>query len=1752
MPNSNPPAIAINIDIAEKINFACHQSAFPVLQSIYITNSCPNTRFDDLTLTLKSNPSFITDKQWVVDRMESGSIPIQHRDIKLDAEFLRGLTESCKGEVVLQLTKKDGEVLAKTEQRVELLAYNEWGGTEFMPELLAAFSMPNDLAVDKIIRSAVEILRKAGKNDRIDGYASNSREHVWEIASAIYAAVANLGLAYAAPPASFESNGQKIRLPGQIYENRVGTCLDIAMLLVSVFEQAGLNPIIALPKEHALAGVWLQPEKFSNITMDEAEILRKQVALKELILIESTFLTLPSPPKFSKALESAMKCVQFEHDDTFVAAIDICRARAHSIMPLGAQQAPPSQDETDDTSATTVEHVFENAPALPTFDHDSDDAVDEMHQTPEGRLERWQKKLLDLTLHNRLLNHSATKTSLELICPKPSKLEDKLASGKKIEITSVPESIAGRQDEEVQQQRTGEIIATEYALDELENNNRILVDLPREELFRRTTEIYRKTETSLQESGSNTLYLALGFLRWKRSDADKRRLEAPLILLPVKLLRPSVRSKVKIAAHDDEPRFNTTLLEMLRIDFDTSIPDLEGDLPTDDSGIDVDKIWATVRRAIESIPGFEVIEKVSLGHFVFAKYLMWKDLVDRTDALRENLVVRQLLDPNNDKHAPEISFISPQDLDQEFEPADLLTPLPTDSSQMAAVAAAHRGKNFIIIGPPGTGKSQTIANIIAHALGTNKTVLFVSEKTAALEAVYRRLESVNLEQFCLELHSNKAQKADVLKQLRKAWVQVDKRIEINWEERAAHLLKLRNKLNSIIKNLHQPHRNGLTVHHAIGIKIRDESYSKHIKLHWPSASHHDHTSLNNMRECVKNLSIQAKNFAGMSSTPFGSITNPEWKPSWEEEICAQAFKISSAVRNVAVECRNFCSVTDLDVCDLLMPRVNSLAKLAKLFVDAYQKQVAYALEPGGLELIDALKEATTSLENYARAREQLSCTYAQFAWRNLDGNVIGQRWAAANSSLGPIRWFKHRSIKKEIRANGAEGSPNPGQDAIPLSQLRIEGEKIDRLSERLSNFKTWSDHTTDPSTVGTLGQLGLLARAVVYELANDPDPQIQEAVRNKIRTLLGEHNDLLGPESNIGRAATTFLTALQDLHSACDEFASISFAVAPKAPDNERWLLSSHSLTQIQEVADTIVERRQEIRNWCAWLKRKSEAIDANLLPVVKAIEDNLVSADDLEMAFEAAYCSWWSTAIIEENALLRNFFSSEHNASIKEFRKADIEFQQITARYIEATLVKNQPNTSDKLDSDWRIVSREMEKKRRHKPVRQLLRDAPKVLTTLTPCFMMSPLSVAQYLSAKHALFDIVVFDEASQITTWDAIGSIARAQQVVVAGDPMQMPPSNFFARSDDDPSENISVEGDLESILGEMRSVGIPEHNLKLHYRSQKEGLITFSNSRYYDNSLVTFPAPTTTDSGIRLVRPKGAFYARGGARINQEEAKEVVSEVIRRLKDLTPANPGPSIGVVTFNSEQQMLIEDLLDKERGKHKSIEWAFSREETPEPVFVKNLETVQGDERDIILFSTTYGPDLNGHMTMNFGPLNREGGERRLNVALTRARQEMLVFSTLDTDMLDIRRTKARAVKDLKDFLQYARDGLPALAAATPGSVGDFESPFEAAVARELRQKGWDVSPQVGASSYRIDLGIIHPDKPGRYLAGVESDGAMYHSSAFARERDRIRQLALTNLGWKLLRIWSIDWWNNKAKEVERIDKNLRQLLEEDQQANK
>ena len=494
-----------------------------------------------------------------------------------------------------------------------------------------------------------------------------------------------------------------------------------------------------------------------------------------------------------------------------------------------------------------------------------------------------------------------------------------------------------------------------------------------------------------------------------------------------------------------------------------------------------------------------------------------------------------------------------------------------------------------------------------------------------------------------------------------------------------------------------------------------------------------------------------------------------------------------------------------------------------------------------------------------------------------------------------------------------------------------------------------------------------------------------------------------------------------------------------------------------------------------------------------------------------------------------------------RKFRRLDIDLTTAARRTLASRLAERRPHPSaasiNLASSQPSILMKEVRKKRRHMPLRVLFSEIPELLMAIKPCFMMSPLSLGQFLPLGIVHFDAVVFDEASQVKPEDAVGAIMRGSQVIVVGDRKQLPPTSFFDVStsdDEDEEEFYNDTNAYESILDLCGTVGLPEKMLEWHYRSRREGLIAFSNNFLYGNRLVTFPSPDFSGSstGVEFKYVEDGIYDRSRTRTNDREVQEIIKIVSAHARQY----PNKSLGVVTFSQAQMTAIDTAILRMRGTDPTLEGFFGNS-NDEPFFVKNLENVQGDERDVIVFSVGYGRDAMGKLAMNFGPLNTMGGERRLNVAITRAREKVLLISSIRGADLDLSRTNAEGVKLLKHYLDYADRGTAALdAVCTVDERAEYDSPFEEQVAGVLRTAGYRVDLQVGCSGYRIDLAVVHPETPGYYALGIECDGASYHSAATARERDRLREQVLEKLGWKLYRIWSTDWFRSRSKQVEKL----------------
>ncbi|MGY8665415.1 DUF3320 domain-containing protein [Bradyrhizobium sp. UFLA05-109] len=1716
---------------ADNINVAFYQNAVPIIRELALENS-EGRDLRELSVHLASEPAFITPGVWRIEQIADGATHhIRSLDLKLDPAFLAAINASRRAELRIRV-EAAGETLVENAIEVNLLPPSHWGGVNAAPELLAAFVRPTDPSVDVILREASGKLAAVGRDDAMDGYRKKTKARAWEIADALWAALVSHSIAYVLPPKSFERSGQQIRGPSEILSRKVGTCLDLTLLYASCLEQAGLNPVLVLTEGHAFVGLWLVDEDFSSLVIDDPQMLRKRVQLEEMVLVETTLLTGAHPGRFKQAVDAGAKLIAEDATSPFELAIDVRRARSAKIRPLDLS----GSGEPTITPAGAPS-IAQEVGDVPKFEEDLDKPREPVSERSLDRLEIWKRNLLDLTLKNRLLNFRDAKSTISIECPDAAMLEDKLSGGDRFKLlgrTTVLDGSDGRDASLLAQRRHDD--ARQDFIKEAMARGELHTVVPEAELDGRLTDLFRASRLAFEEGGANILYLCLGFLKWTPQEgAGPYR--APLILVPVQLERKSVRSGFRLALHEDEARFNPTLLQMLKQDFDLSLPELEGELPQDAKGVDVAGIWKTIRRHIKSIKGWEVTEQVVLATLSFTKYLMWKDLVDRSDILKRNPVVRHLIDtPTHTYDGSGAAFAAENTIDQIVDPAELFTPLSADSSQVAAVLAAQRGADFVLFGPPGTGKSQTIANMITNCLAHQKTVLFVSQKTAALEVVRQRMHAIGLGNYCLEVHSTKAQKSSVLNQLATAWRERNLVTEEHWSAAASELKRRRDQLNELVSALHRRRPNGMTAYEAFGRVIADRERFPDVGLTWPAGTMHAPEDLARMRETCADIRTALEAIGDPVSHPLKGIEQTRWNPAWVQSLQQLVDRLHLALHEVRAAAADLASSIELDGSasdDALLPQ---LIKLVSLMLHADAADGALLLSADAPERVNALYDLADVVARVNETASELSVRYDLKA-ALLDLQSLERDWIDACASNMFVRSGKKKKARLALSPYCSDEVPDDiGRDLVVLQDLGVLLREIENIKPRFRGMeRLWRGVQSEVSRFQ-----GLIDWAASIRDAVDAYPiegTAPDRLLSHVTDLLLRDISRFRSGGQIRQAFETMYKAFPTMHRTAQE---LGVCIGLDDPDDIVKIESGWIGALLQRTANWKANLNKAPQ-WATWRSAAQTARTAGLSPLVDAVEIGTVDGSVLTSIFDYAYARWVAETIVNEDATLSSFLAVKHEATIEAFVAADRKVAELARDIVKArigTAIPTQTNFGK--DPEWGTLAREISKKARQMPLRQLFGRIPSVLTQLAPCVMMSPLSIAQYLPAEAKPFDVVIFDEASQIPVWDAIGAIARGSQVVIVGDPEQLPPTNVGQRGLDDDDDDGSIVQSQQSILDECLASNVSSMRLSWHYRSRHESLIAFSNAKYYRGELTTFPSPVTRDTAVRYVHVDGGVYERGGAKVNRKEAEAVVAEVVRRMRTSTH-----SIGVVTFNGEQQRLIENLLDQARRADPSLEPHFDRNQTREPILVKNIENVQGDERDVIIFSVAVGPDKTGRVTAQISSLNSEGGHRRLNVAVTRARRELLVFATLRPEQIDMGRTSAKGVVDFKHFLEFAANGARAIAEAFAPTGRDTESPFEDAVMRALQEKGWEVHPQVGVSFFRIDLGIVHPDSPGRYLAGVECDGAAYHRSATARDRDHLREMVLTDLGWRIRRIWSTEWWMDSSAAMEKLHTRLMADLE-------
>ncbi len=1367
----------------------------------------------------------------------------------------------------------------------------------------------------------------------------------------------------------------------------------------------------------------------------------------------------------------------------------------------------------------------------------------------DAQITRSRRELLDLTARNRLINTPLTRS-------RSSRLDitDELSSEvfrilvqERREMAFIPDEQPDA-DEQASRDTTAQTDSSASSPDDSEISNseddvhfaqpieddddeiadrhldqNLQTPLDDEKLQKRLLRLFYDARGFYEEQGVNSLYLAMGFLEWYESPTSDKPRYAPLLLIPVELHRRTVNARFRIRMLDEDLTTNLSLQEKLKAEFGLQLPDVP---EVDD--LSPAEYFDAVQKVVEDQPRWRLHrDRMTLWFFSFAKFLMFRDLNPEVwpegKGPNQHQGLRGLLGEETEFMSPLIGEF--EKLDDRIAARDITHIMDADSSQAAAIEEVRHGRNLVIQGPPGTGKSQTITNLIAAAVKDGKKVLFVAEKMAALEVVKSRLDRIGLGDLCLELHSHKANRRAVLDELDRT-LQLGRPASKDVEKSSADLERVRGRLNTYVKQLHSPvSPSAQTPFQLIGTLSRlqangtrrYESIPAGIEDWSTSTLQEKQAILNDILEHVTELGAPATHaWRGVQrQTPF----LPADVQQLEREI--QAFRSAlNTIRQHGKALADSLSISWEDA-SATFSSTQQLALFASKLQSIPPMDCGAFANPVWESKQSEINKIASLGREWKSCKTELENVLAPTAWQI---DVVQTRTDLAATGDSFFRWFSGRWRTASRNLKGLLRNPPP--KTLP-EQLQI-----------LDSLFRWQQLSQQ---LGKNGELREVATQAFGQLWKDDDSdwdQLQAIVdwnqdcsQNDLPKIFRK---VIGQWSAPAQTKSTFLLLREVFQNTFNELKRLRDLLELSAS-------GAFSAGKIADVPLTVLDSRiaewlgavEQLNRWIILQRRRADLIGAGLESLLPEIDSGTIGPDALdrltlifsEAAMKQAYAQYETIA---------EFDGVTHSRIVDEFRELDQRRIELARHETACAHYEGMPAGSDY--GSVGIIRGEIRKKRRHKPIRRLLTDAGHAVQAIKPVFMMSPISIAQFIEPGVLEFDLLVIDEASQVRPVEAFGAVMRSRQSVVVGDNRQLPPTSFFDRmsgSDDvepDEDDETTSAADVESILDLCVARNFPQRMLQWHYRSRHHSLIAVSNREFYQDRLFVIPSAERDpgNRGLQFRHIANGVFDRGKSRTNRQEAKAVAEAMLEHARRF----PRMSLGVGTFSVAQRDAILDELELLRRNHPETEDFFSLT-SAEPWFVKNLENIQGDERDVIFISVGYGFDADRYFSMNFGPLNREGGERRLNVLISRARERCVVFSSIKADNVDLRRTSAVGVKSLKTFLHFAETGKLESAEITGR---DVDSDFEIDVADAIRSLDYDVDQQVGMAGFFIDLAVVDPDCPGRYILGVECDGATYHSARWARDRDRLRQAVLENHGWTLHRIWSTDWFQSRNDQLKKL----------------
>lgn len=1619
-------------------------------------------------------------------------------DLKLDPASMLQVDEQRPGDIRVVLRDSAGEVLAEAANEVNILAANQWKATppQLALEVLAAYIQPNAAIIADLMTDISDRLLGETRNSAIDGYQSENPDRVDAIAKAVFDAMKARDIRYAEPPASWGDIGQKVRTPAQVLDGRLGTCLDTTLVMAAVLEQCGINSTIWLLRGHAFLGYWRIDGALATVSTTEPVEVVNQVDLNNIGLIETTMVTQSAADATFDDARRAPRLRHLSDDLTNILGVtDVRQARQARIYPL------PSSSVDEQGNVVVAEYKPGAGPVFEPYVASETKPAPEAESVP-ARVRQWKNALLDLSLRNKLINYTdRAGYRLEVPGGALSRFEDAVNAGASF-------SLLG--SDEVQSVDVAR--GVRFGRDLPETEREILLADKRNTYIDITLASYKtklrylanKAKTIREETGANNLYLAFGMLDWS---LNERPLRSPLVLVPVTLTTTNRGERYVITMDDTGASTpNYCLVEKLRTALGLEIPALAR--PDEDaSGIDLPGTFDAVRRAIaEAGLPFRVEDTVHLAILQFAKFPLWKDLDESWKGLSRNSLVRHLIE------SPQNPFVDPVTVTAQVDLDELSTsvPVPADASQLRAVADAVGGRTFVLEGPPGTGKSQTITNLLAHAMSAGRRVLFVAEKRAALDVVKKRLESVGLGELSLDIHDKSARPAAVREQIKNA---LELRLSHDADLLRTKLQVAESSRHSLARYanlLHERNAVGQSLYVARSSELAADQDVTPITVPRSLVTNSDPALFDAAAQVLRTLPEKVDDARPRPDHPWAFIDAVPSSGLDPAGIHAAAVTFDTALAELHTGGIALDVLSKYDSAEAIdtWARLTNEPRYPLAAVDAVTTAQWQGHLSGIEQLLAGLHQATPGW-----------LATATPAAMDLDIPAIHAAAAAADES----GFFGRKKRRRAVLAQLSDVLTVDPETVKLKSLSALTGElqgshaAVSDLRQRVSELPvTVFDRPWNPYVAADAAHLteSIAAMRRVGEVLckNPTDPRIAD-----LRTFYSStETGSLTPTLNALAAGWRRL------------------AETTGAPLAQR---SSFIADWWAGRAARRLESSATIERWVALLEHVEPLLRADMGEARAEILAGNVVAEDASLAFDRGVAIASIAERLDASGL-SDFDVTAHGKAIDRFTTSSSAIRDELRRSIPAQLLAGRTFDAYTESGQIGLLKRQLNMKRGGMSVRGLMDKFGDLITQILPCTLMSPDSVARFFPAQPDIFDIVVFDEASQIRVADAIGAIGRAKSVVVVGDSKQMPPTSFADAnaSVDDGEEDVAPEvvADEESILSECVQSLVPQQWLSWHYRSQDEALIAFSNIHYYNGRLASFPAPLASAGGhgISLVRVDGQFERTGRGktlRTNRVEADRIVADIRDRF-DESPEN-APSIGVITFNAQQRDLIENLL-RDAGDDRLLQAL----DEPDGLFVKNLENVQGDERDTILFSVAFSKNEKGVVPLNFGPLSKPGGERRLNVAITRARREVVLYASFDPADLRAEETTQVGTKHLRAYLDMAHRGVDTITQG--GRRNAVIDRHRDDIAEALRREDFIVTADVGLSDFRVDLVIAEPDEPNQPLVAVLLDGLEWYERRTVADRDGLPVDVLsTLLHWPgVERVWLPEWLSQREATITRL----------------